>query len=538
MQALSSPTLTFDLMDLERLARWQFLAGLSNDERRQLLIGVRRDTGTPYALWQDDPVAFWRMILGGFPWSRQRDLCESVVENLRTVAPASHSVGKSFGAGRLVTWFGSVFPPDVTTIITTAPKMRQVKFILWPHIHRIHTAAGLPGTLDQTQWKIGGRVVAYGFSAGEYDEDAVQGIHDEHVLAVIDEAGGISHTLGNSFESITSGFHTRILAIGNPPTDEEGSWFEECSTSPLWHSIRIPADESPNFTDEDVPSDVKRNLVDKRWVDEQIANFGEGSTFVEARVRAHFPHGATNKTIPWQWIEDAATTEAARDIPPSTWVRLGVDVAADGGDEFVIARATGGAVSIVHFSSGAQNANSTDVAGKVKEAIDEANTIRARLHEERKVRVKIDVIGVGWGVYGTLKAWASEGVIDCELVPVNVSQKATNHEKFYNRRAEMWWAGREAVRPEPGDPANGIPPSGSSVAFVGMDKRTLAQLNAPTYGHDAQGRVKIEKKEEIKKRGLGSPDRAEACLLAIYEPRPTSPGRSYGRQISKATLER
>ena len=69
-------------------------------------------------------------------------------------------------------------------------------------------------------------------------------------------------------------------------------------------------------------------------------------------------------------------------------------------------------------------------------------------------------------------------------------------------------------------------------------KITLAQLNAPNYGHDSRGRIKIEKKDEIKKRGLGSPDRAEALLLAIYEPDggPSTTATAAGRRLAKTTI--
>ena len=51
-----------------------------------------------------------------------------------------------------------------------------------------------------------------------------------------------------------------------------------------------------------------------------------------------------------------------------------------------------------------------------------------------------------------------------------------------------------------------------------IDRRTLAQLSAPLYKSDSSGRIKIESKIEMKRRGTTSPDRAEAILLALYEP--------------------
>lgn len=512
MQALAAPQLTYDLLGLKPPQRAEFLRGLSDAERRQLLIGVRRDLGTPYGLWQDDPLGFCEQILGVALWSKQRELALSVEASPRTVVPAAHAVGKTYSAGMLLAWWCSVHDPSTVMAITTAPKFRQVQMLLWPHVHRVHGSAGLAGELNQVQWKIGGRIVAYGFSAADYDESAVQGIHEEHLLIVIDEAGGIGHVLGRAVESITTGGHTRTMAIGNAPTDEEGTWFEERTQSELWETVRIAWEDSPNFTGEAVAPHVARSLIDQRWVDEQIKEFGEDSTFVEARVHARFPHGATNKTIPYAWLEAASENEEPQ---PSTWVRLGIDPAADGGDEFVVARAVGNELAIMHASSGAQNANPTDVAGRALEEIRSAEKLRDELGEQRPVRVKVDSIGIGWAVAGLLRAWGAEGLHQAQIIDVDVSERAKDPERFYNKRAEMWWAGREACRPEPA--AVGAPPRPPQVRLR-LDKRALAQLNAPKYGHDTQGRVKIERKEDIRRRGLGSPDRAEACLLAIYEP--------------------
>jgi phage terminase large subunit len=52
-----------------------------------------------------------------------------------------------------------------------------------------------------------------------------------------------------------------------------------------------------------------------------------------------------------------------------------------------------------------------------------------------------------------------------------------------------------------------------------VDNKTIAQLGSPAYKSDSSGRIAIEKKTEMKNRGIGSPDRAEAVLLALYEPK-------------------
>lgn len=522
-----STTLAWDLLGLPAPQRNDFWTGLKDDHRQGLLGVFERDVGARYGMWADDPVGFCVNILGVFNWSKQNEILRSIEANKRTVVPASHGVSKTNTAGRAAAWFGAVHPPMDTQIITTAPRSRQVKTLLWPEIRRCHSRSlyPLPGDTDMTQWKVGDDyILAYGFSAANATEDAVQGIHAPHLLIIVDEGGGIPHKLGNAINSITTGAHVRVLVIGNPPTDEEGTWFEERTKSELWHTISIPFESSPNATGEEVPPTVAAALVSQDWVDEQITEFGEDSAFVQARVHARFPTGASNKVIGWSWIEEAMEND---EPDPSTWIRLGADPAADGGDELAIARAVGNVVTVVHTSSGAQNAQPNDVAGKILLQIQAAEQIRTATGETRPVRVKIDPIGIGWGVAGILRAWAQEGVHQAEIVDVNVAENANDDAKYSNKRAEMWWNGRNMIRPRPGDAPRGIPDRPAVVRLdLETNKRAAAQLNVPTFGHDSRGRIKIEKKADIKTRGLGSPDRAEAILLAIYEPVVSEPARS------------
>jgi hypothetical protein len=197
-------------------------------------------------------------------------------------------------------------------------------------------------------------------------------------------------------------------------------------------------------------------------------------------------------------------------------IRLGVDVAADGGDEFVIAWADGYRVSVRHNSSGQANANPIDVAGVVLEHIREAELLHKQRRIDQKVRVKIDAIGVGWGVAGILERWASEQRHNSEIVQVNVSERPLDPDKFSNQRAEMWWNGRSMVQPV----------NGTQQIRLDVDQRVIAQLTTPSYKSDSSGRIVIESKKDMKRRGVHSPDRAEAVLLALYDPKKVIPAFS------------
>jgi hypothetical protein len=504
------------LLTLPSEERRRILKELSYEERKLLDTFVEQKLNNPYVRFEDDPVGFVQSALDETVWSKQKEILESVRDNKRTAVPACHAPGKSHIAARAVSWWISVHPPGTAQVVTTATTFRQVKNILWPHIRRVVNRHKLPGEVFTVDWKIGNETVAYGFSSASHDETAVQGIHAPHLLVVVDEAGGISSTLGTALESLMTGGHTRLLLLGNPPTDQEGGWFERACSSDLYNVIPIGAYDTPNFTGEDAgvcrscpanvpPHPVASHLVDQTWVDEVTREFGEDSPFVEARVHARFPKQVANKVIPLSWLEQSAENETTQ----TGAIRLGVDIASDGGDEFVIAWADGMRTSVRHKTSGKANANAVDVAGVVLDQIRQAEEVHKQRQISDPVRVKIDAIGVGWGVVSTLKKWGDEQMHHAKIVGVNVAEKARDSNRFTNQRAEMWWNARTLLQPQT---------DGQQQVTIAVDQKTLAQLSGPQYMSDSSGRIKIESKVDMKRRGVGSPDRAEAILLSLYDP--------------------
>jgi len=495
--------------------RSRIFVSLTDDEKLMMAHMLDAELKNPWARWENDPVGFVEEGLKETLWSKQREILSSIVHNKRTVVPACHAPGKSHLAARAVAWWISVHPPGTAIAITTATTYRQVRNIMWSQIRRVHTANNLPGEILTTQWKLDGTVVAYGFSPSAHDETAVQGIHAPHLLIVVDEAGGLSDTIGSALEALMTGGHTRLLVLGNPPTDQEQTWFERICSSPIYNILPISVWDTPNFTGEETglckscPSYIEEHkvathLVDKVWVDEVIGEFGEDAPFVEARVHARFPKSSVGKVIPFSWAEEATHNETPIE---SDAIRLGVDIASDGGDEFVIALADGYRIKIVHRSSGKANANAVDVAGVIMEEIDRCVLIHKERNVSEKVRVKIDTIGVGWGVVSLLERWVKERGTRADIVGVNVAERPKDQTRFKNQRAEMWWNARQLIQPK----------DGKQDVRLDIDRQVLAQLASPSYKSDSSGRIQIEAKAEMKRRGVSSPDRAEAILLALYE---------------------
>jgi hypothetical protein len=108
-----------------------------------------------------------------------------------------------------------------------------------------------------------------------------------------------------------------------------------------------------------------------------------------------------------------------------------------------------------------------------------------------------------------LQKWGQEGKHRSKIVPVNVAERAKDSQKFRNIRAELWWNGRALMQPSQ---------DGKQDLALDTERKVMSQLAGPTFKADSAGRIQIETKVEMKRRGVSSPDQAEAVLLAIYEP--------------------
>lgn len=605
------------LLETPRDARRAFLHSLTVRDKEYVFGEVQRELGTLYGLWHDDPVGFVNDVLGETVWSLQGEIlaATAVEDNERIIVPAGFGVGKTYIAGRLTAWAVATNVIGTMTVVTTAPKMRQVRSQLWPHIKTAVAKGRLPGRTDTVQWVArdmydNDQQVAYGFSASPTDESAMQGIHGKPKLLVIaDEAGGLSQMIGAGTNNLLTG-DAKLVAIGNPAMNEPGSWFEGAVNDgndpaiPETVSIQISTLHSPAITGEPTPicracvpnldghtisGGKKSHLPDWSWLRRTLREYGvmlpedctdlevvrelcreSGVPYLVAKVLAEFPKDSGNQVMPSSWIESAtqaedplnhddcldyalcsgghdasaacratqladdyvrlcdlglATETDAHAVKRGAWIRLGVDVAADGGDELAIYRAVGDMIHHRHTSAGSVNADATVVVDKIVAEIDAAIALAKALGTERKVRVKIDRNGLGWGVASTLEAYVKSGRIDAEIVGVMVSESPEVEDESavmrpYRKRDEMWLAGRFMLQPDP--------KTGLGRLRLRVDQKCAVQLSHPKLGNNAAGFTLIESKASMKARGLTSPDRAEGALLAVYEPLPINPRRRLG----------
>src|SRR5690606_25186550 len=450
----------------------------------------RREHEKRVAHYRSDPVGWVRDRLGETLWSKQQDIARSVVANRRTAVQSCHDSGKSYVASRLAAWWTDVHPPGEAFVVSTAPTYPQVHAILWEEIRAASRKAAargapLPGQIQLSdEWKLDdGTLVGWGRKPADTDEYGFQGIHRRYVLVIIDEACGVPAQLWTAVEAITTNRDCRILAIGNPD-DPATEFAKVCAPGAGWNTIRISAFDTPNFTDEQVPDDLRPLLLDPDWVEDKKRRWGVESPRYVSKVLGEFPDIGEDILITPAMIRAAQE----RELAPGPWGVLGVDVARFGSDRTVLCLRRGPVARIVGDYA---RQSTTETAGRVVEAL------RNHLVDE----VRVDGVGVGAGVVDQL---VEQGV---DVLDMQSGAAAQDPEHFANARAEWWWAVRE--RFEQGD-----------IDIDPADEDLAAQLGAIRYKYTARGQVLIESKDEMRKRGLPSPDRADALMLTAAAPPP------------------
>lgn len=468
---------------------------------------LERQLAREWAL--EHPVRWIDERLGEFMWSKQREIIRSVRDNHKTAVHSCHSSGKSWLAARIAAWWIEAHAPGEAFVVTTAPTGRQVRAILWREIGRAHARGDLVGRVNQTEWWLHGpegneEMVAFGQKPADMDPDAFQGIHQRFVLVILDEACGVATPIWTAADTLVSNVYSKQLAIGNP--DDPNTEFKEvCSPGSGWNVIGIDAFETPNFTDERVPERLREMLVSRAWVEDKLRRWGPENPMFVSKVRGRFPKITTDGLIPMSWVRAAQ----GRELAPMAPIEIGVDVGG-GGDRSVIAVRRGPVVRIARRD---QNPNTMETCGNVLDA----------MRESGATTVKVDEIGIGRGVVDrareVLKPQSPPRGWVSPVVGVNVGRTARDSEAFANLRAEGFWGLRERFQ----DGDIDIDPS---------DEDLAAQLVDLKYGRTSSGKIKIESKEELRRRGKPSPDDADAVMLAfivpeIEEPKktPTLPGR-------------
>jgi hypothetical protein len=325
----------------------------------------------------------------------------------------------------------------------------------------------------------------FGRKPADHDQSAFQGIHALNPLILVDEACGVPKSIFDAVDALATNSNARVLAIGNP--DDPSSHFAQiCKPGSGWHVITVSAFDTPAYTGEKVPEELLPLLVSPEWVEERKIRWGVTSPIYQSKVLGEFPDVSDDTLIQPKWIEAAQKRTLERTRRPI----VAADIARFGEDETVIMRREGGWVRTYRAHHKADTmATAGHIAKAMRDIDDEAD-------KNDWVTAVIDVPGVGGGVVDRLIE------LDLPVTPYNGGEAPIDKERFVNARAEDYWSLRERFEQGEID----IDPDHDKLA---------AQLGSFKWTVDSRGRIKIESKDDMRKRGLPSPDRADTVAMAF-----------------------
>ncbi|MEI7873841.1 MAG: terminase [Alphaproteobacteria bacterium] len=465
------------------------------DLQRERLIRVER--------YRRDPLGFvtwafpWgepgplRDHLGPEPW--QADVLREIGRKLeagespvRIAVASGHGVGKSALVAWLILWASATVPS--TRGVVTANTETQLKTKTWTELAKwqglvaTHDfaelgAASLASVLPVPEGA--GRIDCVPWAA--HNPEAFAGLHNKgsRVLLVFDEASAIAEPIWETAEGALTDAGTEIVwvAFGNP-TRTSGR-FHACfgRFRDRWHRQQVDS--------------RKVSLTDKKQLDQWVKDYGADSDFVRVRVRGQFPRAGTMQLIDGESVEDAMRRVPEPDHHAP--LVMGVDVARFGDDRSVIVLRRGRDARSFAVEKH-RGMDLMTLAGRVAE-IAFGHGVRA---------VFVDETGLGAGVVDRLRQLGVQHVQGVNFGASAARWDGDGAKSLYaNKRAEMWGNLRDWLK------AGGALPD---------DPELRADLTGVEYGYTGTGEIQLEKKEDMKKRGLASPDIGDALALTFAHP--------------------
>ena len=452
-----------------------------------------------------DPHAF---VMGAFPWGEegsrlehdtgpepwQQDILCLVRDGLplgsaiQLATASGHGVGKSALVSWLIIWALSTFPD--TRGVVTANTETQLKTKTWAelgkwfhmfigkeHFNLTATAIFSQDPAHERTWRID--MVPW----SERNTEAFAGLHNKgrRILVVFDEASAIPDVIWETTEGALTDANTQIIwcVFGNP-TRNTGR-FRECFPgyrfAAAWQAKQVDS-RTVSFTNKD-------------QIESWIKAYGEDSDFVRVRVKGIFPRVGEMEFISAQDVEESSTREA-QSFPNDPLV-IGVDVARYGANE-----------SVIFFRKGRDGRSLPPLRFQGLSTVALAAEVAKVCAQFRIDAIFVDGGGVGGGVVDNIRA------LRLHCFDVQFGAKAdgigwatgAEGERFGNKRAEMWGAMRAWLK----------------IGAIPHEADLKAQLVGPTYTYNLRNEIILEKKEDMMKRGLDSPDIADALALTFALP--------------------
>jgi hypothetical protein len=427
-------------------------------------------------LYRADPVLFVKEVLGVEPDEWQQDFLNAVASGERKISIRSgHGVGKSTTASWAMLWFLLTRYP--VKVVVTAPTSAQLYDALFAELKRWVKELPQPiqDLLDVKQERIELKAsateafISARTSRAEQPE-ALQGVHSDNVMLVADEASGVPEAVFEAAAGSMSGHNALTILLGNP-VRSSGFFFDTHNRlKDEWWTRRVSCLDSTR--------------VSKEYVQDMKSRYGEESNAYRIRVLGEFPRSDDDTIIPMELLESAKHRDTrAYEDAPIVW---GLDVARFGSDSSVLCKRQS---NVVHTLERWRNLDLMQLTGAVVAQYEACD------HKSRPAEILVDSIGLGAGVVDRLRE------LKLPARGINVSESPAMGGTYLNLRAELWHKAKAWLEKRD--------------CKIPNNEDLIGELATVRYTFTSNGKIKIESKDDIRRRGLKSPDMADAFVLTF-----------------------
>ena len=460
---------------------------------------------------KDDPLSFVRFV---FPWGEKgtplaefsgprkwqekilRDIAIHIQRNQALTLPEMYRLavasGRGIGKSALVAWIilWVLSTRLGSTVIVTANTEAQLRTRTWAELGKWHTLSIVNHWFHKTATALKpqawfeelltrdlkvdtGYYYAQAMLWSADNPDAFAGIHSSHgVCLIVDEASG----LPNNIYSVSEGFFTEPtqnrfwFAFSNPRRNQGPFYDSFHANKKYWQTEQIDSRTVEG--------------TDQALFHRMLEQYGEDSTVARVEVLGQFPSADDDTVIPIELARSAVDRDVTLTVSePIIW---GLDVARFGADNSALCVRQGNTVfEIKTFHS----MDLMQLCGAIKNIYDESTAMN------RPSEILIDSIGVGSGVVDRLAEQ------DLPVRGINVAESPSSKKNYLNLRAELWFKIKDWLS--------------ARDCRLPNDDELIAELVSPSYTYTSTGKIKLESKEHLKKRGIKSPDKADALALTM-----------------------
>ena len=463
--------------------------------------------------WYRDPLSYVIECIGDIPTHQQAEILKAFQHHNFVAVKSGHGIGKTRLEGWIANWW---LDTRALRVPITGPAADQLNNVVWPEV--VDTSKRkwpwlsnqYEATSEELRYKAQPEFWrAILRTARQDNNDALQGFH--RVLFILDEGSGIRDKIFEVAEGAFGDPENYALMMGNP-TQLSGYMYNIFHQKSYWYTLSFSSentltDTEYHYTYIDPHGDIKRischGRQTREWIQNMREKYGLASNVYRVRVMGEFANVGSDQLIEERWVANCfqngkGISSGSLDNADRTFKRrMGIDPAWTGEDDTGVVIREGD--KILH----AESWHGFDL-------VESFNRLKV-LWDEWKVDVGlIDTVGEGAGLYDMFRHANYRGNLGYPVIKVHCSERAPEDKDgdCKTLRDWLWWKSRKFFRTK-------------VVKFAGLPedkawKQLKHELLAPTY-KIMSGKVVAESKDEMKKRGLRSPNLADALNTTFFQ---------------------